>query len=372
MRLLMTMKVRDEADVIEHNLRYHHALGVDHFLITDNGSVDGTLEILDRWEQAGLATILHEDTADLRTHGAAWYTRMGKLAATEHDADWVFHNDADEFWWPASGTLKDVLVPIAERYGSIVCPRTEFAGRPDGPGTFAERLVYRERLSSLQPKLIHRADPDAVVLHRGAHEVAHAPGGDAWATLRPPGRAVHRTVRSGNPDEGVDIGLVWAPSWPVRIMHFPVRSFEQFKTRTEISMKAGGFSESGRFRRLAEAYESGTLDQLYADLVNSDETIEGELEAGALVRDERLAELLPRCPDPLEGGQSGSIAVDWDQHRVAAELDALEFDSMRLLARTHRFQMLQIERQRERLDATKAELEELRSAKPSRRRFGRR
>ena len=45
---------------------------------------------------------------------------------------------------------------------------------------------------------------------------------------------------------------------------------------------------------------------------------------------------------------------------------------MRLLARTQRFQMLQIERQRERLDAAKADLDELRNAKPSRRIFGRR
>lgn len=372
MRLVMTMKVRDEEDVLEHNLRFHHALGVDHFLITDNGSADGTLGILERWERAGLATVFHEDTADLRTHGAGWYTRMGVLAATEHEADWVFHNDADEFWWPASGTLEDVLGEIAGRYGAVVCPRTEFAGRPDGPGTFADRLVYREALSSLQPKVIHRGDPEVVVLHRGAHEVAHAPGQDAWAALRPPGRAVHRTVRSGGDDEREDIGLVWAPHWPVRIMHFPVRSFEQFRVRTEISMKAGGFREGGRFKRLAEAYEQGTLDELYEGLVSSDEALEAEVAAGRMVRDERLAELLPRCPDPLEGGEPGSVAVEWGEAEVAAELDALEYDAMRLLARTQRFQMLQIERQRERLDAAKADLDELRNAKPSRRIFGRR
>ena len=36
MKLVMAMKVRDEADVIEQNLRYHHAQGTDQFIVTDN------------------------------------------------------------------------------------------------------------------------------------------------------------------------------------------------------------------------------------------------------------------------------------------------------------------------------------------------
>ena len=49
MRLAMTLLVRDEADIIEANLRYHRAQGVDFFVVGDNGSEDGTLEILERY-----------------------------------------------------------------------------------------------------------------------------------------------------------------------------------------------------------------------------------------------------------------------------------------------------------------------------------
>ena len=42
----MALKVRDEGDILEANLRFHHALGVDHFVVTDNGSTDETPEIL--------------------------------------------------------------------------------------------------------------------------------------------------------------------------------------------------------------------------------------------------------------------------------------------------------------------------------------
>ena len=46
-KLAMTLIVRNEADIIEDNLRYHRAQGVDFFIVLDNGSTDGTLEILE-------------------------------------------------------------------------------------------------------------------------------------------------------------------------------------------------------------------------------------------------------------------------------------------------------------------------------------
>ena len=362
MRLVMTLKVRDEEDILEQNLRFHHALGVDFFIVTDNGSVDGTREILGRYEEAGLARVIREEAGDLRALGAEWYTRMARMAATEYDADWVINNDADEFWWPISGTLADSLEAIPERFGSVVAPRSEFVGRPDGPGSFADRLVLREARGSLQPKVAHRADPDVVVLHRGAHEVAAASGEDLWQALRPPGRAVHRTVRDESDGDREDIRLVWAPTWPIRILHLPVRSFEQFRRRTEISIAHGGFRDAGRFRRLRKAHEEGRLDELYAELVWDDGAVAEGLESGELVRDERLRELLPRCSDPLAGGKPGAVRIEPPPEELERERREVELDAMRLLTRTQRFTMLQLDRARERAAELRAEKERLEAA----------
>src|SRR4051794_27608967 len=140
MRLVMTLKVRDEADVIEDNLRFHRAMGVDFFVVTDNASVDGTSEILERYVAAGLAHVIHEPTSGLRMNEVDWTTRMARLAATEYDADWIFNNDADEFWWPLTGTIKGALESIPEDYGGGGAPRAEDGPRPHGPGAFADRL----------------------------------------------------------------------------------------------------------------------------------------------------------------------------------------------------------------------------------------
>ena len=370
MRLVMTLKVRDEEDVIEDNLRFHRALGVDFFVVMDNGSVDRTPEILARYEDAGLAHVLRDESDDLRGLGAEWFTRMGRMAATEFDADWVIHNDADEFWWPLTGNFKQALAAVPEQFGAVVAPRSEFVGRSDGPGSFAERLVVREARSSLQPKVAHRADPDVVVLHRGAHDVASAANGDLWRALRPPGRAVHRSVRRAEDESGEDIRLVWAPTWPLRIFHFPLRSFQQFQRRTEISLQHGGFRDSGRFRRLRHHYEEGRLEDVYAELIWDDEAIEEGIMEGQLVRDERLAKLLPRCPDPLAGGGAAEVRVAPEGPQLERERAEVELDAMRLITRTQRFTMLRLDRGREQIDKLHAKNDHLR--KKLGRTFGRR
>jgi len=355
----MALKVRDEGDVLEANLRYHHALGVDHFVVTDNGSTDETPEILTRYAEAGLAHVIDEPGTDYREQGAEWLTRMARLAATEYGADWVIHTDADEFWLPIEGSLKDVLGGISDRYGVVVAPRTEFVGRPDGPGTFAERLTVREARSRLQPKVAHRAEQDVVSLDRGAHDVAAAgPSGDVAETLRPPGRPVHRAVRDLEggepaPSQG-ESRLVWAPLWPLRILHFPVRSFAQFKRRTEIAIFEGRFPDWGRFKRLRELYEAGRFEEIYSDLVLDEADVEEGIREGQLALDDRFARLLARCPDPLDGGEPGTVRAEPSPGELARERADLELDAMQLLSRTQRWTTLQRDRNRERIDELRA------------------
>ena len=367
MRLVMTLKVRDEADIIEDNLRFHRAMGVDFFVVTDNASVDGTTEILERYEAAGLAHVIHEPTSGLWMNEVDWMTRMARLAASEHGADWVFNNDADEFWWPLTGTIKEALETIPPEYGAVVAPRAEYVPRPDGPGSFAERLTVREARSNLQPKVAHRGDPDVVALSN-THEVASAGGGDLAYALRPPGRVVHRGVRDSEADaeEGdggglEELRLVWAPAHPLRIFHFPLRSYGQFVKRTEIFLRHGGFRDTGRFRRLRIAYEQDRLDEIYAGLVWDDAAIEDGIRQGKLVRDDRLAKLLPRCRDPLEGAPAGSVSVELEADALAAERDEVELDTMRLMTRTQRFTMLQLDKARVRIDELAEANKELRS-----------
>ena len=60
-----------------------------------------------------------------------WVTRMARLAATEHGADWVVNSDVDEFWWPRGGTFPEVLDSIPRRYGIVQSFVRHFVPVPD-------------------------------------------------------------------------------------------------------------------------------------------------------------------------------------------------------------------------------------------------
>ena len=128
-KVVMTLLVRDEADIVDAQIAFHLHAGVDFVIATDNASTDGTTEILERYEHTGRLRLLREPSDEMRQD--EWVTRMARLAATEHDADWVLHTDADEFWWPRGGSVKDVLAPVPERYGVVRGCWRHFMPRPD-------------------------------------------------------------------------------------------------------------------------------------------------------------------------------------------------------------------------------------------------
>jgi Methyltransferase domain/Glycosyl transferase family 2 len=103
--IFAVMMVRNEADILRVNLLHHLNLGVDQFLVVDNGSTDGTDEVLQELSATGR---VHWRRRDGRFDQAATTTELAREAFLG-GARWVLPTDADEFWWAADGNFREIL-----------------------------------------------------------------------------------------------------------------------------------------------------------------------------------------------------------------------------------------------------------------------
>lgn len=304
MKLVMTLLARDEADVVESWLSFHLAAGADFVIATDNRSVDGTSEILERWASEGALHLIHEPGDDLRQ--TEWVTRMARLAATDFGADWVINADADEFWWPRGESLEDVLAAVPAHFGVVRGAWRNFVPRPDdGPPFFAERMTVRYCAPSFHP---HPLSTHLKSVHRAAHDVR---------------------VGRGN-HEAFGTGLQALRGWfPFEILHFPVRSLEHCRRKYVTQFVAlEKNAEKGIPGHMAEAYQAylaGDLDSFYAPLVVDGEELADGLANGRYVVDTRLRDRLRGLGfgGPGEAGIAEPRTMR-DDAAFAAEYSALQ------------------------------------------------
>jgi len=270
MRLVMTLLVRDEADVVDAQIAYHLDAGVDFVLATDNRSRDGTTEILERYQRDGVLHLIREPGDDLRQ--SEWVTRMARLAATDFGADWILNTDADEFWHARGARLPEVLAAVPARFGAVRGAWRNFVPRPDDGRFFAERMTARLCTPSFHP---HPLSTHFKSAHR------------AWPGVR---------IGRGNHEALAD-GLVALRGWyPIEILHFPVRSFEQCRRKYVTQFVALERNAEkgipGHMAEVYDAYRAGALDSYYAPLVVSDDALAVGTSDGTYAVDTRLRDRL--------------------------------------------------------------------------------
>ncbi len=270
MKLVMTLLVRDEADIVDAQIAYHLHAGVDFVVATDNRSEDATTGILERYAGDGVLHLIREPGDDLRQ--SEWVTRMARLAATDFAADWILNTDADEFWLGRGASLKEVLGAVPGRFGAVRGAWRNFVPRPDDAQFFAERMTARLCTPTFHP---HPLSTHFKSAHRA-----------------------HAGVRIGRGNhEALADDLVALRGWyPIEILHFPVRSFEQCRRKYVTQFAAlERNAEKGIPGHMAQAYEAycdGRLDAFYSPLVVDDAALDAGLADGTYAVDTRLRDVL--------------------------------------------------------------------------------
>lgn len=307
MKLVETLLVRDEADVVGHQIAYHLDAGVDFVIACDHDSQDGTTEVLESFARDGHLLRIPVEGPML---DGPWRTRMARLAATEHAADWVINTDADEFWLPRRGSLKEILAAVPEPYGVVYALSRHFPPRPSEDEVFAEEMIVRV------------SAPVAI--------------NDPTSPYRPHVKAAHRA----DPDISISFGAhnVWTERWrklhgwhPADVLHFPFRSLAQWENKGV--RRARGDKPLGQYVTAMRASEAGRSVDRFVAMVVDDAVLERGLAAEALVVDTRLRDALRRvrgepadedslAPDPGVISEGDGVR-DADLVRLTRHLDHL-------------------------------------------------
>jgi hypothetical protein len=293
-RLVMTLLVRDNADIVAANLDFHLAMGVDHVVVTDNRSEDATRDIVLDYVRRGVATLIDEPADDYDQ--SAWVTRMARLAASERAGDWVINSDVDEFWWPREGDLKSVFSTVAAGYGRLSAHRTNFLPVRKPTSAFWRDMVWRYVVSHnglgqpLPPKVAHRGAAD-VIIAEGNHTAASA----VLGPLEPQER--------------------------ILIFHFPYRSPAQYAAKIA---KGGPAVANNKnvgpdifhvWRRHRELQRMGCLDDWYRGLVHGDDPQREELASkGEVVHDTRLKAFMESLERRSSDRGASRLAVERERN----------------------------------------------------------
>ncbi len=263
MKLAMTLLVRDEADIVAANIRHHLSSGIDFVVATDNGSTDGTVEILEEFERDGVLHLRHDrdDTFDQ----ARLTTEMAEIARTQ-GADWILSNDADEFW---CGPLREAIA--ATPANLLFCRRANrIAARDDAWSFAAARYLATaprpdapaELLRPIQPKVLVRAS-DLIRLTQGCHN----------AEMRDARPALARELL---------------------IRHFPIRGRDHFIRKATAG--GGAYARNrnldprlgGHWRAWHAEILAGRAEAAYASVVPSRAEIAAAAAEGTMIEDDRL------------------------------------------------------------------------------------
>lgn len=191
-RIIMTLLVKNEQDLLEANLQFHKAMGVDAFIVTDNNSTDATPEIIRKYVQKGwIVKVINETATDYEQKN--WVDRMIWMAKTRYQADWIINADADELWYAPSGNLKTELsnthanVLTCEMRSMYPDETRPFIQWDRAVKTVPDPEPYNLSLYSIferqNRKVIHRAD-GYLQISMGNHKVTMFPQHSQESAIR--------------------------------------------------------------------------------------------------------------------------------------------------------------------------------------------
>lgn len=266
-RVAAHLGVKDEVEIIEHTIAHLRRIGVDIILVCDLASTDGTAEILEKYRSDDFLVLQMGD----RSFDDAYVDEQNLEFIKKAQADWVLFLDADEYWIPATGNVKD-CVWLAEA-DALTVPRFNIPCDRSGPIMPAELIPenYEQLL------LIAEGIPDFARHMKDNPDTPWIVGQIEPKIMARPGRISHFT--DGWHDMAEDEGppLLWVEPDDLFIAHLPLTTRRRFDQKiedyrahflsnpdeTDYTLRGEGMWQSSgwQWRRWIKLSDEGLLDE---------------------------------------------------------------------------------------------------------------
>lgn len=207
MKILLITKVKNEADIIEYFIRYHLNI-VDRVVVIDNGSTDGTYDIVLSLIREGLSVDLVNEGFS-KFDALRFANQYTEFYLKKYECDFVIFADADELISCDNGDNPRKIIETFDNDKIYYCKwKTFLYAGVDEHSAFTPELYneYRDEIYEKFEKIIIPAPmfyKYKIVVEAGNH-------------------SCHSTIRDMNPPARLS-------SKEIKFSHYPIRSMNQYR-----------------------------------------------------------------------------------------------------------------------------------------------
>lgn len=278
-KVVMAIICKNENDVIADNIKFHAFMGVKHFVIMDNGSTDGTREILAELQTSLDVEIVIFDEPSEKFEKKKWIWRLLKHAQHNMGATHVIPNDADEFWFSKTQDITDQIcvddVNVTVQRANVLLSEEVLKQERyylDEPYRVNYPLCYDRKaelgdsnlsmlFANIGPKVF--VSPSGLIsLNSGFHRAKHL-----------------LQYKKRLADD-------------LFVYHYPIRNYAQFfknvENRAKILKQYPNASMGDHYKRWVKHYFEGTLEQEFERMLIKEADLSGLLKVSAVVKDEKM------------------------------------------------------------------------------------
>ncbi len=261
-RLAMAMQVKDEVDIVEQNIRYHALKGVEGFFVMDNDSKDGTRELLESLKSEFNLTVFDDLTPD---HNQSKNMTFLSHIARSKGFDWVIENDADEFWFPKSGSL---LTDLNRSDTVLRVERVNVLPTKQAPKDWFYSPWLAKNTLNINLEKDFELNKNNLLLTPNLHKVLVNPhglinvGGGNHGARHVVDKLLRRRYAGWNHN--------------IKIFHYALRSYEQFEAKVANINKSLKYTSENNYKKhnfgayavcWSQMFEKGELEAVYEDML---------------------------------------------------------------------------------------------------------